>query len=321
MAGAAPEPSRTLDMGRTRETFEASTDFTIGLEEEFALLDPRDARAGPPLRGRSSAACRADELLAASAAGELIDSEIEIRSGRGETLRRGASSCSASAAARLFALAERARASRWARPAPTPGPTTSTSGSSTPSTTAGCARSCGWVAQRNNTWSLHVHVGDPRRRPRDRRLRPAARRAAAAARRSRPTRRSSTAATPGCTRCAREIFTRTFPRCGVHEPFGDWDAYADFVDLLDARPARSSSRRSSGGACARTTASAPSRCGSATRRPRGDESFALAGADRRLHRAGGARLRRAAALGDAAAPARDRGEPLAGDPPRARRHA
>jgi carboxylate-amine ligase len=30
-----------------------------------------------------------------------------------------------------------------------------------------------------------------------------------------------------------EIFTRTFPRCGVHEPFGDWATYSDFVRLLD----------------------------------------------------------------------------------------
>jgi carboxylate-amine ligase len=29
-----------------------------------------------------------------------------------------------------------------------------------------------------------------------------------------------------------EIFTRTFPRCGVHEPFGDWSSYAAFIDLL-----------------------------------------------------------------------------------------
>jgi carboxylate-amine ligase len=29
-----------------------------------------------------------------------------------------------------------------------------------------------------------------------------------------------------------EIFTRTFPRCGVHEPFGDWGPYADFIDML-----------------------------------------------------------------------------------------
>jgi glutamate---cysteine ligase / carboxylate-amine ligase len=29
-----------------------------------------------------------------------------------------------------------------------------------------------------------------------------------------------------------EIFTRVFPRCGIHEPFGDWRTYADFVELL-----------------------------------------------------------------------------------------
>ena len=30
-----------LDMPRVREVFEASTDYTVGLEEEFAILDPR----------------------------------------------------------------------------------------------------------------------------------------------------------------------------------------------------------------------------------------------------------------------------------------
>ena len=29
-----------LDLDRARETFESSTDFTIGLEEEFAIVDP-----------------------------------------------------------------------------------------------------------------------------------------------------------------------------------------------------------------------------------------------------------------------------------------
>ena len=55
--------------------------------------------------------------------------------------------------------------------------------------------------------------------------------------RCRRTRRSSTARTPACTRYGREIFTRTFPRCGVPEPFGDWRTYADFIDLLTRRPA------------------------------------------------------------------------------------
>ena len=40
MAAAAPEPSQSLDLDRTREIFEASRDFTIGLEEEFAIVDP-----------------------------------------------------------------------------------------------------------------------------------------------------------------------------------------------------------------------------------------------------------------------------------------
>src|SRR5215218_3606791 len=53
-----------LDMPRVREVFEASTDFTVGIEEEFAILDPvtrsldhrfeelRSAAMADPLRDR-----------------------------------------------------------------------------------------------------------------------------------------------------------------------------------------------------------------------------------------------------------------------------
>jgi len=61
----------SLDLDRARETFEFSTDFTIGLEEEFAILDP----ATLELEHRFEdvyAACQEDEVLATSAAGELI---------------------------------------------------------------------------------------------------------------------------------------------------------------------------------------------------------------------------------------------------------
>ena len=34
------ERSRSLDLEHAREAFESSQDFTIGLEEEFALVDP-----------------------------------------------------------------------------------------------------------------------------------------------------------------------------------------------------------------------------------------------------------------------------------------
>jgi carboxylate-amine ligase len=29
-----------------------------------------------------------------------------------------------------------------------------------------------------------------------------------------------------------QIFTKSFPRCGIPDPFGGWDAYADYVDFL-----------------------------------------------------------------------------------------
>ena len=36
-----PDPQHDgLDLEAVRETFESSTDFTVGIEEEFAILDP-----------------------------------------------------------------------------------------------------------------------------------------------------------------------------------------------------------------------------------------------------------------------------------------
>jgi carboxylate-amine ligase len=88
-----------------------------------------------------------------------------------------------------------------------------------------------WVAQRNNTWSLHVHVGVR-----------GADRAVAVSDRMRellPPLLALSANSPfldhrdtGLHSVRTEIFTRTFPRCGVHQPFGDWHTYADFVQLL-----------------------------------------------------------------------------------------
>src|SRR3954471_24492479 len=73
-----------LEMPRVREVFEASTDFTVGIEEEFAILDPRTLSLDHRFEELRSAA-QDDPVLAEAVAGELIRSEIEIRSGRGET--------------------------------------------------------------------------------------------------------------------------------------------------------------------------------------------------------------------------------------------
>ena len=96
-----------------------------------------------------------------------------------------------------------------------------------------------------------------------------------------------------------EIFTRTFPRCGIHEPFGDWATYADFVRLLHATDSiveatqlwwRVRPHHEFGTVEVRI-------CDAQTR---GDESFNLGGADRRLRGAGRPRLRRGASRRSAA---------------------
>src|SRR4051794_9632634 len=71
-----------FDPAQARQVFEASTDFTVGLEEEFALLDPQTLSLTGAFEGLQRAAA-GDDVLADAVAGELIASEIEIRSGRG----------------------------------------------------------------------------------------------------------------------------------------------------------------------------------------------------------------------------------------------
>jgi glutamate---cysteine ligase / carboxylate-amine ligase len=219
----------SLDLDLARERFESSTDFTIGLEEEFAILDP----ATLELEHRFEdvyAACQEDELLADSAAGELIASEIEIRSGRAESFAE-AVALQRERRARLFALVDRM------------GLTLGATGThpwanyldqriiDTPHYNR-LRQELGWVAQRNNTWSMHVHMG----------VRGADRAIAVCdwMRELLPLLLAVSANSPfldrrdtGLHTVRTEIFTRTFPRCGVPSPFGDWAGYAEFVGLLE----------------------------------------------------------------------------------------
>jgi carboxylate-amine ligase len=222
------EDAGHLDLERVRRLFDDSIDFTIGLEEEFAILDPESLDLRHSFEDLY-AACRDDELLAESAAGELIASEIEIRSGRAETFA-GAMERQREHRARLFALAEgmglalaATGTHPWAnyldqRIIDTPH-------------YARLQEELRWVAQRNNTWSLHVHVG----------VRGADRAVAVCdhLRGVLPPLLALSANSPfldgrdtGLSSVRTEIFTRTFPRCGIHEPFGSWEAYRDFIDVL-----------------------------------------------------------------------------------------
>jgi carboxylate-amine ligase len=219
----------SLDLDLVRERFESSTDFTIGLEEEFAILDP----ATLELEHRFEdvyAACRKDELLAESAAGELIAAEIEIRSGRAESFAAAVAK-QRRRRARLFELVGgmglglgATGTHPWAnyldqRIIDTPHYNR-------------LRQELGWVAQRNNTWSTHVHMGVR-----------GADRAIAVCDRMRellPLLLAVSANSPfldrhdtGLHTVRTEIFTRTFPRCGVPSPFRDWDSYASFVTTLE----------------------------------------------------------------------------------------
>ncbi len=219
----------SLDLDLVRERFESSTDFTIGLEEEFAILDP----ATLELEHRFEdvyAACQEDEVLAESAAGELIAAEVEIRSGRSQSFAEAVAK-QQQRRRRLFdlvggmGLALGATGTHpWAdyldqRIIDTPHYNR-------------LRHELGWVAQRNNTWSTHVHMGVR-----------GADRAIAVCDRLRellPLLLAVSANSPfldrrdtGLHTVRTEIFTRTFPRCGVPSPFRDWNRYASFVGTLE----------------------------------------------------------------------------------------
>jgi carboxylate-amine ligase len=218
----------SLDLDLAREKFESSQDFTIGLEEEFAILDPRTLELEHRFED-VMAACQRDEVLAEAAAGELIASEVEIRSGRAESFGEAVSR-------------QRERRARLFDAVGQLGLTLGAMGThpwadyldqriiDTPHYNR-LRHELGYVAQRNNTWSLHLHMGVR-----------GADRAIAVCDRLRellPLLLAISANSPfldrrdcGLHSVRSEIFTRTFPRCGVPSPFGDWATYASFVESL-----------------------------------------------------------------------------------------
>jgi glutamate---cysteine ligase / carboxylate-amine ligase len=225
-----PEPQHDgLDLAAVREIFESSTDFTVGIEEEFAIVDP----AMLDLEHRfeeMQAACLRDELLAPAVKGELIDTEIEIRSGRGETFADAAERQRARRA-RLFAIADEMGLG-LAATGTHPWANYLDQHIIDTEHYRRLEQDLRWVAQRNNTWSLHVHVG----------VRGADRAVGVSdqMRELLPPLLALSANSPfldhretGLHSVRTEIFTRVFPRCGVHEPFADWATYADFVQLLE----------------------------------------------------------------------------------------
>src|SRR5829696_7913933 len=217
-----------IDLATARETFESSTDGTVGIEEEFALIDPGTHMLVPRFELLRDAA-RPDPVLAESIAGELISSEIEIRSGRGVDAE-DARTRQADRRRRLFTLA----AARGVALGSTGTHPLSDYREQHIIDTEHYHRvedGLKYVAWRNNTFSMHVHVGV---QGADRavlvcdRLRPVL-----------PLLLAISANSPyvdgidsGLHSARTQTFTKSFPRCGVPDAFGSWRAWADYVDLL-----------------------------------------------------------------------------------------
>ncbi|HZV73391.1 MAG TPA: YbdK family carboxylate-amine ligase [Conexibacter sp.] len=219
----------SLDFSTAHESYEDATDGTVGLEEEFALLDPATRDMVPRFEHLRDAAIAADPVLAASLAGELISSEIEIRSGRGGDLG-AALVAQRDHRRRLFALAGEHGVALGAT-GTHPWADYRTQRIIDTEHYRRVEEGLKYVAWRNNTFSMHVHVGV---RGADRavlvcdRLRPVL-----------PLLLAISANSPfvdgrdsGLHTARTQTFTKSFPRCGVPDAFGSWRAFREYLDFL-----------------------------------------------------------------------------------------
>jgi glutamate---cysteine ligase / carboxylate-amine ligase len=220
--------AETLDLDAARAAFEESTDFTVGIEEEFALLDPTELGLVQRFEELRDAAAT-DPVLTESIAGELISSEIEIRSGRCDDFA-AAITAQRDRRRRLFSLA----ADRGVSLGSTGTHPWSDYREQHIIDTEHYRRveqGLKYVAWRNNAFSMHVHVG----------IR-GAERAAQICDRLRPVLPlllAISANSPfldgrdsGLHSARTQIFTKSFPRCGIPDAYGSWEAFADYVDFL-----------------------------------------------------------------------------------------
>jgi carboxylate-amine ligase len=218
----------SLDLDRAAETFAEADDFTVGVEEEFSILDPRTLEMVPRYE-QLCAAAEADQPLHEHLTGELISSEIEIISGVGADLH-DALARQRDRRKRLFALAAAEGVALgatgthpWADYREQPIIDTEHY--------RRVEEGLKYVAWRNNTFSLHVHLGvrdlDRAVRACDR-LRPVL-----------PLLLAISANSPfldgrdsGLHSARTQSFTKSFPRCGVPDAFGGWPAYREYIEFL-----------------------------------------------------------------------------------------
>ncbi len=210
-----------------REAFEEGTDFTVAVEEEFALLDPDTLELQNRFEELQAAARGTD--VEPHLVGELIASEAEVRTGRCEDFAQAASAMQErrsqlQSLAREQGLALGATGTHpWAR-------WQDQRIIDTPHYRRN-DEILRYVVWRNNTFGLHVHVGIA-----------GADRAIAvhnALRNLLPELLALSASSPfvenvnsGLRSARTEIFTRMFPRCGIPDTYDGWRGFYDYVSFL-----------------------------------------------------------------------------------------
>ena len=210
-----------------RERYDAADDFTLAVEEEFAILDPATLELTDrfeALQLMSRGTPIEDHLV-----GELIASEVEVRTGKAERFPEAA----ALMGERRGQVLELARAegvelgaagthpwSRWQdqRIIDTPHYRLND-------------EILRYVVWRNNSFGLHVHVAV---KGADRAVR-----VTSALRPYMPDLLALSASSPfvenvnsGLHSARTQIFTRMFPRCGVPDTLQSWQEFEDYVRLL-----------------------------------------------------------------------------------------
>jgi carboxylate-amine ligase len=212
-----------------REQFESGQDFTLAVEEEFAILDPETL----------SLTNRFEELHAASRGteldeylvGELLSSEVEVRTGRCETFAEAVTRVP-ERRRQLRELADKHGVLLAATGTHPWSPWQEQRIIDTPHYRRN-NELLQYVLWRNNSFGHHVHVGI---RGADRAMK-----VTDALRIFLPDLLALSGSSPfvenmntGLHSARSQIFTRMFPRCGIPDPFGTWAAYEEYVRFLFA---------------------------------------------------------------------------------------
>jgi carboxylate-amine ligase len=212
-----------------REQFESATDFTVAVEEEFAILDPETLSLTDGFEELQAAA--KDTELEPHLVGELIASEVEVRTGRCETFAQAAALVP-KRRAQLRALADGLGFTLGATGAHPWSPWQEQRIIDTPHYRLR-DELLRYVVWRNNTFGIHVHVAinGPDR----------AVRVSDGLRAYLPELLALSASSPflehvntGLHSVRTEIFTRFFPRCGVPDVYGGWRTFEEYVRFLFA---------------------------------------------------------------------------------------